>query len=187
MKLKLNETYIYYDFPILFSALDEGGNAFICLFAEETDSHLRYICVQISQSAFMELEHNQRDIRSLFVHSEKVFNLFLNAESEEPVEVVETQEDITPFIPEKDLFIGKIQEEIAQSVILDEIDAMTHKEYRVLSNKALKYWEPIFIPVVPGGDIFNSNISFSINYKVTLESLYNNNYFEGDIICLQAA
>jgi hypothetical protein len=116
MRLKLNETYTYYDFPIIFSALDEGGNTFICLFAEETASHLRYICVQISQTTLMELEHNQRDTRSLFAHPKKVFNLLLNSESEEPVEVVETSEDITPFLPEKDLFIGKSQEEIAQSV-----------------------------------------------------------------------
>jgi hypothetical protein len=124
MRLKLNETYIYYDFPILFSAFDEGGNEFICLFAEETDSYLRYICVPVSQSTFIELEHNQRDIRSLFIRPEKVFNLLLNAESEEPVEVVETQDDITPFIPEKGLFIGKSQEGIAQI-----------KEYQALSNK----------------------------------------------------
>jgi hypothetical protein len=151
MRLKLNETYIYYDFPILFSALDEGGNAFICLFAEETDSHLRYICVPISQSTFMELEHNQRDIRSLFIHPEKVINLLLNAESEEPVEVIETQEDITPFIPEKDLFIGKIQKELVQSVMLDEIDAMTPKEYWVLFNEAQNL--PDFVP--PGMDTDN--------------------------------
>jgi hypothetical protein len=136
MRLKLNETYIYYDFPILFSALDEGGNVFICLFAEETDSHLRYICVPISQSIFMELEHNQRDIRSLFIQPPKVFNLLLNAESEEPVEVVETQDDITPFLPEKDLFIGKFPEEIAQSALADAIDAMTPKEYQALLNEA---------------------------------------------------
>ncbi|MDR1286538.1 MAG: hypothetical protein LBK08_02920 [Treponema sp.] len=117
MRLKVNETYIYYDFPIIFSALDEGGNAFICLFAEETDLHLKYICVQISQTTLMELEHNWRDIRSLFVHPEKVFNLLLNAKSEEPVDVVETSEDITPFLPEEDLFIGKSrEEEVSQSV-----------------------------------------------------------------------
>jgi hypothetical protein len=67
----------------------------------------------------MELEYNQRDIRSVFIHPEKVFNLFLNDKSEEPVEVVETSEDITPFLPEEDLFIGKSQEEISQSVRFD--------------------------------------------------------------------
>jgi hypothetical protein len=184
MRLKVNETYIYYDFPILFSALDEGGNTFICLFAEETDSHLRYICVSISQSAFMELEHNQRDIRSLFVHPKKVFNLFLNAESEEPLEIVETQDDITLFLPEKDLFIGEFQEGIDQPVIPDE---MMPKEYRALSNKGQEYREPISSSVVTGSEIFNKNIAFSINYKGTFESLHNNNYFEEDIICLQVA
>jgi hypothetical protein len=105
MKIKLNEIYIYYDFPILFTALDESDNTFICLFAEETDSHLRYICVPLSQSAFMELERNDYDmnyIRSIFANSTKVFNLMLNAESEEPVEIIEIQEDITPFLPEKE-------------------------------------------------------------------------------------
>jgi hypothetical protein len=117
MRLKPNETYIYYDFPILFSALDKDGNIFICLFAQETNSHIRYICVPVSPSTFMELEHNRRDIRSLFIYPEKLFNLLLSAESEELVEAVETQEDITPFLPEEDLFIGKSQEkESSQSV-----------------------------------------------------------------------
>jgi hypothetical protein len=117
MRLKPNETYIYYDFPILFSAFDEDGNIFICLFAKETNSHIRYICVPVSQSTFTELEHNQRDIKSLFVYPEKLFNLLLNIESEDPMEAVETQEDITPFLPEEDLFIGKSrEEESSQSV-----------------------------------------------------------------------
>jgi hypothetical protein len=133
MRLKLNETYIYYDFPIIFSALDEGGNTFICLFAEETAAHLRYICVPISSTTLMELEHNQRDIMSLFVHPKKVFNLLLNAESEEPMEVVETLEDITPFLPEKDLFIGKFQEEITQSVKFVLPQSMNSVNYSFIS------------------------------------------------------
>jgi hypothetical protein len=118
MKLKLNETYIYYDFPIIFSALDEGGAIFICLFAEETDLYLKYICAPVSRAVLTELKHNQRDIRSIFVNPEKVFNFLLNAQSEEPVEAVETTEDITPFLPEEDLFIGESQEEIHQQAQL---------------------------------------------------------------------
>jgi hypothetical protein len=93
------------------------------------------------------LDHNQRDIRSLFIRPEKVFNLLLNAESEEPVEVVETQDDITLFLPEKDLFIGKSQEEIAQPVIaemLDEIDAMSPSEYWALYHESQRL--PDFVP-----------------------------------------
>jgi hypothetical protein len=134
MKLKINETYIYYDFPVLFSALDEGGGTFICLFAEETDSHLRYICVPVSQSAFMELEHNRRDIRPLFTRPEKVFNLLVNAESEEPVEAVETREDITPFLPEEGLYIGKFKEEdISQSLKFDLPQFMNSANYNSIS------------------------------------------------------
>jgi hypothetical protein len=77
--------------------------------------------------------------------------------------------------------------------ILNEIDAITPKEYWVLFNEAQKLpdfltdWEPIPIPVVPDGEIINANISFSTQYKVPYEPLQNNNYFEGDHICLQAA
>jgi hypothetical protein len=77
--------------------------------------------------------------------------------------------------------------------ILNEIDAMTSKEYWVLFNEAQKLpdfltdWEPISIPVVPNGEIVDTNISFSTKYKDLCEPLQNNNYFEGDLICLQAA
>jgi hypothetical protein len=116
MKLKPNETYIYYDFPIIFSAFDKDGNIFMCLFAEETDSHLKYLCVQISRTTLTELECNHQDIRSVFSRPQKVFSLLLNAKSEESAEAVETAEDITPFLPAADLFIGNSREEISQSV-----------------------------------------------------------------------
>jgi hypothetical protein len=111
MKLKLDKTYIHYDFPVIFSALNEDNNIFMCLFSEETDSHLRYLCVPISQTVLTELEYNKRDIRSIFVNPKKVFNLLLNAQSEEPMDTVEISEDITSFLPEKGLFIGEPQGE----------------------------------------------------------------------------
>jgi hypothetical protein len=157
MRLKLNETYIYYDLPIIFSALDEDGNTFICLLAEETDSHLRYICVQISQTTLMELEHNRQDIRSLFTSHRRVFSLLLNAESEEPVEAVETMEDITPFLPEKDLFIGTDWEPIPSQGILS--NAVIH---------------------------INTSFSVNIDGQYTTDHS-NNYFEEGDIPCLQVA
>jgi hypothetical protein len=99
MKLKIKDVYIYYDFPIIFSAGNEEGDTFICLFAEETDSHLRYICVKIPQATLFELENNQMDMRAVFENSGKVFNLLLNAQSEESIEVFEALEDITSFLP----------------------------------------------------------------------------------------
>jgi hypothetical protein len=116
MKLKVKDIYVYYDFPIIFSAVNEDGDTFICLFAEETDSHLRYICAKISPTTLFELENNQKDIRAVFENPEKVFNLLLNAQSEEPVEVSETSEDITPFLPDEGLFIGTQRSEISQVI-----------------------------------------------------------------------
>jgi hypothetical protein len=110
MKLKIKDTYIYYDFPILFSADNEDGDTFICLFAEETGSHLRYICVKVSPAIILELENNQKDIRTVFENSGKTFNLLLNAQSEEPVEVSEELGNIASFLPDEGLFIGKSQE-----------------------------------------------------------------------------
>jgi hypothetical protein len=117
MKLTIKDVYIYYDFPIIFSAGNEEGDTFICLFAEETGSHLRYICVKVSPAIISELENNQKDIRTIFEHSGKAFNLLLNAELEEPVEISEVLEDITPFLPDEGLFIGESQEIDVDSVV----------------------------------------------------------------------
>jgi hypothetical protein len=129
MKLKIKDVYVYYDFPVIFSAGNEEGDIFICLFAEETDSHLRYICVKVSPVVLSELENNQKDVRAIFEHSERVFSLLLNTQSEEPVEVSEALDDITPFLPDEGLFIGNSQEiEAAPAVcipispIADNID-----------------------------------------------------------------
>ena len=50
MKLKTGTVYIYYDFPVIFSATNEGGGIFICLFADEEDTYLRYFCREVSAS-----------------------------------------------------------------------------------------------------------------------------------------
>jgi hypothetical protein len=134
MKLAIKDVYIYYDFPIVFSAGNEEGDTFICLFAEETDSNLRYICVKVSPTTLFELENNQKDIRTVFEHSERVFSLLLNAQSEEPVEVSEELKDVASFLPDEGLFIGKSQEidavpaiSIPISPITDNIDYMSIK------------------------------------------------------------
>jgi hypothetical protein len=116
MKLKIKDVYIYYDYPIIFSAASEANDTFICLFAEETDSHLKYICAEVSPATVLELESNQKDIRAVFRNSEQVFNLLLNAQSEEPVEVSRTLEDITPFLPDEGLFIGVRKPEAPQKI-----------------------------------------------------------------------
>jgi hypothetical protein len=106
MKLKTRTIYINYDFPIVFSATNEKGNYFVCLFTGETDTYLKYFCREISSFILADLEDNRRDIRSIFENPGKLYSLCLNAQSEEPVEAIETTEDVTPFLPEKDLFIG---------------------------------------------------------------------------------
>lgn len=106
MKLKTGTVYIYYDYPIVFSAINEEGNIFICLFAKETDFHLKYLCKEVSSSLLADLENNKKDIRSFFELPGKLYSLSLNAQSEEPVEIIETTEDTTSILPEKDFFIG---------------------------------------------------------------------------------
>jgi len=106
MNLKTGTIYVYYDFPIIFSATNEDGDIFICLFAEEKNTNLRYFCINISSTLLFDLENNQKDIRSIFEKPNKLYSFFLNTQAENPVEAIETTEDITPFLPEKDLYIG---------------------------------------------------------------------------------
>jgi len=106
MKLKTGTVYAYYDFPIVFSATSDEGSVFVCLIAEETDLHLRYLCKEVSPSTLVDLENNRRDIRSVFAPPGNLYSLCLNAGSEDLVEALETFEDITPFLPEEGFFIG---------------------------------------------------------------------------------
>ena len=116
MKLKTGTIYVYYDFQIIFSATNESGSVFICLFADEEGSHLRYLCREISTSILVDLENNQKDIRSIFENPGKLYNLCLNDQSEEPIDAVETAENITPFLPEKDFFIGNQESRTPQKM-----------------------------------------------------------------------
>jgi hypothetical protein len=103
----MDNVFIYYDFPIVFSARNEQDDIFLCLFADETESALRYICTEIPPSARLGLQSNAVDVRSIFEHpAGRIFNLSLNAQSQEPMAAVETEEDITPFLPDPGLFIG---------------------------------------------------------------------------------
>jgi len=108
MNLTIKETYLYYDLPIIFSAVNEADNLFICLFVDETDSCLRYVCVQVSQSTLTGLENSQKDIRAIFEYPEfgEVYSLLLNNQSEDVIEAAIISEDITQFLPDEGLFIG---------------------------------------------------------------------------------
>jgi len=116
MKLKTKTIYIYYDYPIIFSATNEFGKVFICLFADETASCLRYICSEVSVSLLENIENNKIDIRSVFEKTEKIYSLIINAQSEESIEAIEINEDISHILPEKDFFIGS-QEGISNQTI----------------------------------------------------------------------
>jgi hypothetical protein len=155
MKLKIKEVYIYYDFPIIFSAGNEEGDTFICLFAEETDSHLRYVCVKISPITLFELENNQKDVRGVFENQGTVFNLLLNAQSEEPVEISVALGDITPFLPDEGLFIGKSQEietvqTISISIPADNTDYLSTSTLPDYQDKVI-----LFTPYSMDKDIFS--------------------------------
>lgn len=116
MKLKTGTIYVYYDFPIVFSAKNEEGDIFVCLFADETDTHLRYFCREVSFSVLAALESNRMDVRSVFESYGKLYALCLNAQSEERVEAVETFEDIAPFLPEKGFFLGGGEGKMPQAI-----------------------------------------------------------------------
>jgi hypothetical protein len=155
MKLTIKDVYIYYDFPIIFSAGNEEGDTFICLFAEETDSNLRYICVKVSPAIISELENNQKDIRTVFENSDKVFNLLLNAQSEEPVEVSGTLEDSTPFLPDEGLFIGKSQKiETGSAVSIPISPVMDNTGYTFISVPPSYHAEVITFISYKDKDIF---------------------------------
>ena len=135
MKLKTRTIYINYDFPIVFSATNDKGNYFVCLFSEEADTHLRYFCREVSSFILAALEDNRKDIRSIFECPGKLYSLCLNAQSEEPVEAVETTEDITPFLPENDLFIG-IHERITPQTIKYFQDGLLEGEMKGIEKTA---------------------------------------------------
>jgi hypothetical protein len=135
VKFKTRTVYIYYDYPIIFSAVNEEGNLFIFLFANEENSNLRYLCREISSSMHADLENNQKDIRSIFESPGKLYSLYLNAYSEEPIEVVETTENITPFLPEKDFFIG-VHESKTSQIIKLYYDGLLEGEMRGIKKTA---------------------------------------------------
>jgi hypothetical protein len=109
MKLRKKDIYDYYDIPLLYSAVDEKNNIFICLYADESETAIRYICTQVSSATLKQLEHNDKDIRALFEIPEFkiLYTVYLNNESEKSAEAIETTEDITRFLPDQGLFIGK--------------------------------------------------------------------------------
>jgi hypothetical protein len=154
----MKDVYVYYDFPIIFSAVNKEGDIFICLFAEEADSHLRYICVKVSPVILFELENNQKDVRMVFEHSERVFSILLNAQSEEPIEVSGELEDITPFLPDEGLFIGESHEEISQLVKFNISLLMNSVNCNFISTP------PDYVvdisPYSKGNDIFSGDFSW---------------------------
>jgi len=135
MKIKTKNIYVYYDYPIIFSAANESGSIFICLFTDEEGSRLRYICREISASILVDLENNQKDIRSIFESPGKLYNISLNAQSEEPLEAIESTEDITSFLPEKDFFIGSQESRTHQKIKLYQ-DGLLEGEMRGIQKTA---------------------------------------------------
>jgi hypothetical protein len=110
VNLIMKEVYSYYDIPIVFSALNtKTADIFICLFVDESESSIRYICTEISEQTLQDLHSNKIDLRSVFEPPGKKYNIYLNDKSSKIFEAIESSEDITPFLPEKGLFIGNIK------------------------------------------------------------------------------
>jgi len=135
MKLRTRTIYINYDHPIVFSATNEKGSYFVCLFMNETEAYLKYLCREVSSFVLADLEDNRKDLRSVFENPGKLYHLCLNSKSEEPVEAVETTEDIAPFLPEKDLFIGN-HERITPQIIKYFQDGLLEGEMKGIEKTA---------------------------------------------------
>jgi hypothetical protein len=58
-----------------------------------------------------------------------LYSFCLNAQSEEPIEVIETSDDITPFLPEKDFFIGNYKDKKVQTTDKSIPSASTEYNY----------------------------------------------------------
>ena len=165
MKLKTKNIYIYYDFPIVFSASDEEGKVFICLFTEEINFNLRYLCVEISKSNLIGLENNQVDVRSIFKESKKFFIININSQSEEPVDAIETSEDIAAFLPDEGLFIGNEENKTLQTIPFQSIVIEANS---IFNNSSLSYYTESLIT------------QFDFDYSYDTD-------FSGDYQCLMEA
>lgn len=167
MKLKPETVFIFYDFPIVFSAKNETGSIFICLFADETNTGLKYLCREVSFFTFADLVAGRQDIRSIFEKPTKTYSfcptVFQSADSQ--IEVFETTEDISPFLPDSGFYIGAGEDRIKTEVII-----------------------PVFSYSI-GADASNKSLSiyYSGTWWLSFFAETASNVFSGDYQCLTEA
>ncbi|QSN49779.1 DUF6575 domain-containing protein [Mycobacteroides abscessus] len=76
--LTIDETFVYYDGPKLFTAAAPSGVRFLCEWAEETDTYDRWLCTRISDQRRELLRAGATTIRDIFTHPE--FELYVVTE-----------------------------------------------------------------------------------------------------------
>lgn len=68
--LTLEETYVYYDGPKVFTCINDAGIRFLCEWAEESAGFDQWLCTALSKARYRQLRDGQTPLREFFQHPE---------------------------------------------------------------------------------------------------------------------
>lgn len=93
-KLEIKTVYVYYDFPCLFSCVNEYGKIYIALFVGETEYEFKWYYVNVSLERLSIIESGEMDFRDAFKNTEDKMVWWVS---------IPKNEDKAVYIPSSDI------------------------------------------------------------------------------------
>lgn len=68
--LTIDETFVYYDGPKVFTCLSESGTRYLCAWAQSSEFHDRWLCTSITEPRLQQLRSGELELREAFADPE---------------------------------------------------------------------------------------------------------------------
>lgn len=118
-QLKISRILVYYDYPHVFTAVDEIGTAYLCLLSSLVDNEYKYITTAISTNRLIGFLNGSIDLRSIFEKPEiKEWYIFNEVDDNFSAELWEKESLPDEYLPDNG-FSFKIQE-LSDEIIVRE-------------------------------------------------------------------
>ena len=127
--LTISQILVYYDYPEIFTALDDVMTNYVCLLIDTEQNVTNYVATAISVRRLSDFINGKVDLRDIF-ESPEVKEWFTFSSAIEPIKADDWKEQELPkeFLPERGFFYQKAlaDNEVILKEVIDNRNAVVH-------------------------------------------------------------
>lgn len=127
--LTISQILVYYDYPEIFTALDDVGTNYMCLLTDTEQNSTSYVATAISVKRLSEFVNGKVDLRDIF-ESPEVREWYTFSSAIEPIKAEDWSSSELPqeFLPERGFFYQKAltDNEVILKEVIENRNAVIH-------------------------------------------------------------